>query len=595
MPFIFYCILIVLLSDSTTVYASQKNKLDSLKNAYSYHISNNDTSQIFKTMYRIANIYFNSGNYTKAKIYLQKAVAYANTKQRLRLMNKTGVIYWSEGNYVDAIKQYRKVVNSSKKAGDRKMQAMALNNIGFVYEGYNNLEKAREYYTKALEIRGELGNRKQMVMSYISIARLYYKNDSNHLAMQYYFKAFHEAQDIDYKAGESNALNSLGHIFRRKEDYQMALKYFQQAYQIRNLLKNRLLISESYKNLARAHIELGNYKRAGSFIDSGLHIATTEGYKKKMMQFYYLSYDLLRRTEKFKNALDSYIQYAGMRDSILSKKSEKEISELELKYETAKKEKKIELLDKENKIKQHQLDMRNYMLASAVLIIMLIVAVSLLFFRQNRLKTRFVVEQNKQKLLRSQMNPHFIYNALSAIQNFVLQNKPIDSVGYIAEFSSLMRLVLHGSRNEFVSLDEDIRLNTSYLKLQQLRFANAFQYEIIKQDINQPELMKIPPMLSQPFIENAVEHGVRKLPHGQGLIQIKYRQCNNHLLLTICDNGIGIDETHPVPDKSKHKSLAIKITNERIDNIKKTSKRNILMKISGEKNKGTQVEFEIPL
>lgn len=585
----------MLLLQNTTVFSQSTKKLDSLHQALTYHLSENDTPQIFKTTYRIANIHFKEGNFSEAKAYFQKADPYANTTQRLRLMNKLGGIYWGRGDYVTAIKQYQAVVRSSEKAGDRKMQAMALNNIGFVYEGYDNLKKAREYYFKALKIRQELNNRKQMVMSYISIARLYYQSDSSNLAMQYYLKALHEAKDINYKMGESNALNALGHLLRRKGDYIKALDYFNQSFEIRRGLKNWLLISESYKNLARAHIELKNYGKAKEMIDSGIHISAKKGYKKQIMQYYYLSYDLFHRTGKYQKALESYIQYADMRDSILSKKSENKISELELKYETAKKEKKIELLDKENQIKQHQLDMRNYMLASAILIIVLIVSVSLLFSRQNKLKTRFVVEQNRQKLLRSQMNPHFIYNSLAAIQNFVLQNKPMDSVYYIAEFSSLMRLVLNGSRNDFVNLDDDIRLNSSYLKLQQLRFANAFQYEINKQAIDQAELVRIPPMLSQPFIENAVEHGVRNLPHGKGLIQIKYRQHNNHLFLTISDNGVGFDATYRHSEKSGHKSLAIKITNERINNIRKISGLNISMKISGKKDCGTNVEFIIPI
>ena len=229
-------------------------------------------------------------------------------------------------------------------------------------------------------------------------------------------------------------------------------------------------------------------------------------------------------------------------------------------------------------------------MVTALSFILLSSLMAFLLFRQNKLKAQLQLEQNRQKLLRTQMNPHFMYNALSAIQNFILQNNPIDSVTYISEFSSLMRLVLEGSRSELVLLQDEVKLVSNFLKLQQLRFDNSFQYSIeVDENINE-ELMKIPPMLSQPFIENAVEHGIRNIKNG--IIKVSYSLKSDQLLIAISDNGVGTESTK---NKSKsHKSMATTIANERISNIKKTLQLIISLSINSNSNEGTLVEIIVP-
>ena len=224
---------------------------------------------------------------------------------------------------------------------------------------------------------------------------------------------------------------------------------------------------------------------------------------------------------------------------------------------------------------------------------MFVILIGILYFRQNKLRSKLEIEQNKQKLLRSQMNPHFIYNALSAIQNFILSNNSMESVTYISEFSGLMRMVLENSRKDLITLKEDVDFVNYYLKLQKLRFNDKFNYSIsIEEGINQ-EMLKLPPMLTQPFIENAVEHGMRQIEK-DGTIQVIYKMVEKELIITVIDNGKGMMHE----DNSEHKSLATKITKERIDNIAKMQNVRIKMEIGEafpyEDKKGVKVLFKIP-
>ena len=212
--------------------------------------------------------------------------------------------------------------------------------------------------------------------------------------------------------------------------------------------------------------------------------------------------------------------------------------------------------------------------------------------KRRKIKTELEVEKSKHKLLQTQMNPHFIYNALSAIQNYILQNNSMDSVTYISEFSRVMRRVLEGSRYDLISLKDEVELVKGYLILQKLRFDNIFEFEVLMDDSLNPELHQLPPMLSQPFIENAVEHGMRSKSSGEGKIIVRYYFENLDIVVSIEDNGVGISTDRI--DNKPHESMATQITKERIENIKKILKLNIEFNIISKNNIGTTVQFRIP-
>ncbi len=205
----------------------------------------------------------------------------------------------------------------------------------------------------------------------------------------------------------------------------------------------------------------------------------------------------------------------------------------------------------------------------------------------------------RQKLLRSQMNPHFIFNSLTAIQNYIYEKRPDEAGKYLSDFARLMRQILYNSREEYISLDNEVNYLALYMDLQQLRFENKFNYELHVDPELEPEFTAIPPMLAQPFIENALEHGISRTKQS-GLIIISFEKNGDYLRFTLEDNGIGIDQSHKInAGNSRHKSLAIQITRERLENINRREKKKIELSIVdiGRKEAGktgTRVTFSIP-
>lgn len=228
---------------------------------------------------------------------------------------------------------------------------------------------------------------------------------------------------------------------------------------------------------------------------------------------------------------------------------------------------------------------------------------SIIKYREKKIIEQTQFQLLEQKLLRSQMNPHFIFNSLSSIQSFIFENNPLEAGSYLSRFAELIRAILYNSREEFITLEKEIKTLQNYLDLQQLRYDHKFEYSLDIDPIIQTDMIQIPPMLAQPFVENAIEHGVKHLS-GKGLISVSFTLMpeKGSLLLLVEDNGIGIKASKKLKKEShkRHTSLATIIANERIDVFNKGQKKKQFIMEIGDiedwdgKIKGTKVKFIIP-
>jgi hypothetical protein len=206
----------------------------------------------------------------------------------------------------------------------------------------------------------------------------------------------------------------------------------------------------------------------------------------------------------------------------------------------------------------------------------------------------------EQKALRLQMNPHFIFNSLNAIQNFVLANDTDKAVNYLAKFSHLMRMILANSTASLITLKDEMKALTYYIDLEKLRFDDRFDYVIHRDPSIDEEFVEIPPMLFQPYVENAIIHGLVNSPK-RGLLEIAIRRINTATLLcSIKDNGIGREQAIEIRNMSgiKRQPKGMLITQERIEIFNRQNRKNFSVKITDLKDDageaaGTLVEFTI--
>ncbi|MEL6925478.1 MAG: histidine kinase [Bacteroidota bacterium] len=239
---------------------------------------------------------------------------------------------------------------------------------------------------------------------------------------------------------------------------------------------------------------------------------------------------------------------------------------------------------------------RNLLLGVIAFLLMTMALGAIIF--SLRLKNEKAKTQNiaiEQKLLRSQMTPHFIFNSLSVLQGMMLNKEEQKSISYLSKFSKLLRISLENSRDKMVALDQELMAITNYLELQNLETSEAYQYSVSAAENINTTSFEIPPMLIQPFIENAIEHGFKNRT-GRKEIDVELKYANAQLICTITDNGVGI-EAQKISGQPNKKSLATAITSERLEILSKDLNMEASVTIEDRKKyneRGTIVTLIIP-
>ena len=199
------------------------------------------------------------------------------------------------------------------------------------------------------------------------------------------------------------------------------------------------------------------------------------------------------------------------------------------------------------------------------------------------------VSDTELKALRAQMNPHFIFNALNSISNYISKNNLPAADEYLTKFANLMRSVLENSDLKTVSLEEDLKVLELYMQLESIRLNNKFTYKIILANDIDKENTMIPPLILQPFVENSIWHGIAH-KEGKGEIIITIKKDGNIINCNVDDNGLGLKQT---TQEAQRKSMGMKITRSRIEILNKIEKTNASVSLLS-LQQGTRAEVRLP-
>jgi hypothetical protein len=257
----------------------------------------------------------------------------------------------------------------------------------------------------------------------------------------------------------------------------------------------------------------------------------------------------------------------------------------------------IERAQKEREIIELQRDRQLFILI--IFIVAIIFGVIIYVLRMQQVKTRQEQREAElsQTLLRTQMNPHFVFNAMSVIQSYIYENDPAKSSQFLVNFSRLMRLILENSPKEFIPIELEREILDKYLTAQKMRFENRFDYELTISDDLLFNKAMVSPMITQPFIENAIEHGQLHTVKG-GKILVNMLAKDAELIIEIQDNGVGRKKSADTKKLKTHKSMAIDITRERIAILNKKYKFNgslTMTDLDATAQTGTVVTLVLPL
>ncbi|RLD51882.1 MAG: hypothetical protein DRI94_04785 [Bacteroidetes bacterium] len=573
-------------------YYIKKNEIDSsLKyTLQSVKYLNSDTEQS-NAYENLGMCYYYRNDFSKALRNFKQSLKYSletgNDSIIARRYSDLGVVYDYLGAYDKAVENYLNAVKLFEKRNDLYGIAKTYNNLGIINETFDKYETALDYYNKSLRLKQTLKlDSSEFVSNLVNLGSVYEKSGYKTKALQYYKEAselFRKTKNNKYTA---LCLNNIAEIYVSEKEFEKAKHYLTLALNLSSEKSGNMNFAKSNLILANVLISRHDFKNAELNLNKAFKTAEDVGLNTMKSDILKGYINLYEAEKNYKNAFETQKKYLRLKDSINTEKLNEKTEHLQIVYETEKKEQKIQNLKTDIS--------RKRILWISVFIILLMVLVLVYFVLRNKLnKSKINNYIFNQKLLRSQMNPHFIFNALNSVQSYMLENDTKKAGFYLSSFSKLMRSVLTNSREEFISLQEELDTLENYLKIQKLRYYDKFDYKIEVDENLDTDFYLIPPMLAQPFIENALVHGFKDIDY-EGFISVSFKLEDNMLKLFIEDNGKGIS----YDAEKKHKSYATEITKERLKILKQQTKTNIKFEIFNlkdtSKTSGTQVIIILP-
>jgi hypothetical protein len=557
----------------------------------------------------------------------------------LKSANEHASFLFFKGYYPEALVKYKQVHEKSLQTQNQKYLYNSKVYIGTINMFLSNYNTATLYMIESMKYFEEKKDNTAIAGIYLNLTYIQIEQKDLLKAEEYAQLSYKYAETANNEIYKCKALLNIGEVYFLKKDFKTALSFYKKSLSIAekitnidirptlwlnmggvyselNILDSALYYSEkiihekvnndmtpiilpkTYILLSDIHLLKNELSKAVHYAKEALILSDSLG----IIQIKALASDRLSELyaliPDYKKAYEYKVFSTKINDSIFTSEKYRFQKELETVYESSKKQKELDLLYKDFEISTLKNKRFKIMVWMSVFIALLTAFITILLIRQHKNKALNEKMDIEQKLLRLQMNPHFIFNSVSAIQDFIICNNPLDASAYLADFSQLMRNILLNSSKNLITLQNEIATVNTYLKLQQLRIPDLLEYKIDLAENIEPEDIQVPPMLLQPFIENAVEHGILNNNNVIGIIHIRYYLSDNCLCMECEDNGVG--RSYLTNKKTPgHISMATAITEQRINLLSKVYKNRISFTIIDlfDHNKlpiGTKVRFSLP-
>jgi two-component system sensor histidine kinase YesM len=575
------------LSKSKSMPAS---KMSRVTNDLKKSLDINDEAQIAKNYERLANEFLNKGDKAKAEEYFKKAItSYTKLKlveDKTRVTRSLAKVQESQKDYESAIKSYevagaiaedkslekintndanrlRSVASPVAQAGyvDSNIVLLKKENkkeevsAAYVQKAENSLQQknkevAIESYNQALAYAK--GKPATIIKINNEIAKVYASDNQFDKAIGINEKLLAEAKTKQDFNTQIKQLQSLSALYFKKEDPHKAIVALKEAFALA--------------------LQKGNSAEAKKSLTSLTQYYNGKGNNKESLALY----------DQFLQNFDQLVQS----DTTLIDAKTFQVSEDKIRQLEKEKSLKDELITKKNTF--------NYFLLGSIALLLLLFLWIVKALFSIKTKNKEIALQS----LRREMNPHFIFNSLNSVNQFIAENKELEANKYLTSYSNLMRNTMENSNKDFVTLDNELEQLKKYLELEHLRFQDKFDFKINVDPELDPERTMVPNMIIQPHLENAIWHGLRYLDD-KGLLQLQVQLTNGKLVICIEDNGIGLVKSQELKTSNQktHQSRGMSNTKERISLLNELYKKNIVFQISEKTlpETGTIVEINFPL
>lgn len=573
--------------DSTFFKSKSSKSFSKLSKSLESNKSDKEIAQDYES---VAKDFANKKEYAKAEDYLNRArklYVKINDKGKLASVDREiARIQEAQNKITEAISSYKSAGLNASSSGAKSMN---MNDANRLYYS-DNPKKQKEYIQQNLDLMNSDDNRKEAVISYQQMAQNNIALNNKRDAIDNLQSALSEVEDEPKE------------VLKIKQE--IANIYIADNQPERAVLINKELVSEAKKMndpkveieqlqaLSNSYFEAQDTEKGLASLQEAYELAITEGHTLDAKNTLELLVNEYRKEKKTEKALNAYADFTDRLEFLI--KSDSTLMDSKL-FQIQ--EKRLSQLEKEKTLKDELIkkqDVINYILVASIILILIF----LLFI----VKTLYSIKKKNKKIalqsLRREMNPHFIFNSLNSVNQFIVQNNELEANKYLSSYSKLMRNIMENSNKDFISFTTELEQLKEYLDLEHMRFKDKFDYRIEIDENIDTDAVFIPNMLIQPQLENAIWHGLR-YKEEKGVLKLIAKAENNKLLVIVDDNGIGLTKSKELKTKhqQQHNSRGVTNTTERIELLNSLYGMNISIDIK-EKNSGEQgviVTLSFPL
>jgi Histidine kinase len=512
-----------------------------------------------------------------------------------------GLLLFTSANYDASNSAYFRAIDYAEASNAKRLKAVSLNNIGENFRALNDYKKCRRYTEQAVEINKQLLAWRGMATNYELLQQCDLKENL-------------------YEDAKKHLMEGMPSALRSNDSYILSLYYigFGKYSAVHNQKDSANYYFTKALELANRQTDLRNkyqvYVAKAEFLRG---ISSNE--KLKLL---YNAYNLAKQTSYMEGIgysaelISSFYEdsaahyfhiYRSAYDSILSENNRRNVVIKETDWMIKRKELENKHLEELSQIQKRDIVFKNALLLASIILLSLVTATAFFIyknFQSKKKRERSALNQKitetKMESLRAQMNPHFIFNSLNSIENFMMRNERRTASEYLTKFSELIRIMLDSSRTDLVPFLKSLEAIQLYVELERLRFNNKFTFELtIDLALSDGDYM-VPPLLIQAYVENAILHGLSQSEADGLKLSITATLQNEYIIYIIEDNGIGREQSAKYKQHNKpfHKSVGTQLTQERIDifNFQHNAESGIVITDLYNKNNepcGTRVQVKI--
>lgn len=535
--------------------------------------------------------------YAKEAFQISTKIKY--TTGEIRSLNCIGNYYSQQAIYDKAIYYYTKALSKAEKKHDIKNIIIGKSNIAIIHTRLNQTEKALKLLLESDELLvknfGSVSSKRAAILT--NIGNNYSSMGLHNQSIQSYLKVLSICQKANIPFGIAISQSNLGSEYIQLKQYKKAFQYLIPAMEIskKNGLNN--FLGQVYKDIGLAYIAQNQTKLAIVYLNKSMEICKKINDQNTLLKANEALHKLYAQTKDYKNAYTTSLNFIIVKDSVYGFEKQKTIAEINTKYETEKKETQIKTLSLDKKIAN--LESQRQKTIAVVLGIFIVSLLIILYFLFNKYKIKKLNEllkiqldeaektieaekkatESELKALKSQMNPHFIFNALSGIQDQFMYGDKVIANEQMGNFTYLTRQILTVSGKKQILIATEIEILTKYLELEKMRFYTDFEYQINTSGALDEDYHEIPPMLIQPFVENSIKHG---LLHKSGLkkvnIHFELDSKEECIICTIEDNGIGRVKSEEIKarNENNHQSFSTESITQRLEIWNKNTQKSVI-------------------